>query len=226
MATTYNQILAAAYGRSAKNIPSKIATDATELLNVVWRALAGLYSFAASVNPEFFSVTQQVAFAAGGWPRPAGAEAVWRIEKLDGTEVVTVRRSDLKAELGKPALYKLGQKWYSAGNALDPVGVDLIFFYSKQPAVPALLTDTIDATWPETYNPLLIDETALWLAIKDGREGEVSEIEKSRDSWLKLFEQFLNHETMNEVRRMGTTYHSQTRLDIGSALARVSGGAQ
>lgn len=226
MATTYNQILAAAYGRSSKNIPGKIATDATELLNLIWRALAGLYSFAADINPEFFGVTSQVQFANGGWPRPAGAEAVWRIETLAGLEVVTVRRSDLKAELGMPALYKLGQKWYSAGNPLDPTNADLIFFYSKQPTVPALLTDVIDATWPETYNPLLIDETALWLAIKDGRQDEVGEIKESRDNWLKLFSAFLDHETMNEVRRMGTTYHSQRRMNVGAALAQIGGGAQ
>jgi hypothetical protein len=48
-------------------------------------------------------------------------------------------------------------------------------------------------------------------------------VKESRNSWLKLFEAFLDHETMNEVRRMGTTYHSQQRLNIGSALA---GGGQ
>lgn len=217
--TTYNQILAAAYGRSSKNIPGKIATDATELLTLIWRSLAGLYSFAADINPQFFGVTVQVAFAAGGWARPAGAESVWRIEKIDGTEVVTVPIDDRRAELGKPAVYRLGQMYLSAGNPLDPGGVALNFFYSKQPTVPALLTDVIDATWPETYNPLLINETALWLAIKDGRGDESPEIKEDRDKWLGLFAAFLDHETTNEVRRMGTTFHSQRRLNIGKALA-------
>lgn len=223
MATTYNQILAAAYGRSSKNIPGKIATDATELLTLIWRALAGLYSAAADINPQFFGVTNQVAFAAGGWGRPANAESVWRIEKLDTTEVVTVPIDDRKAELGKPALYRLGQKYFSAGNPLDPTAADLIFFSSKSPTAPAALTDTLDATWPETYNPLLIDETALWLAIKDGRAGEVGDVKESRDDWLKLFSAFLDHETTNEVRRMGTTFHSQRRVNLALAL---SGGQQ
>lgn len=220
MATTFNQILAAAYGRSSKNIPGKIATDAVELLNLMWRSLAGLYSYAASVNPHFFGAQAQVAFAAG-WPRPVGAEAVWRIETLGGTEVVTVPIDDKKAELGKPAVYRLGQKYFSAGNPLDPGAVDLIFFYSKQPAVPAALVDNIDATWPETYNPLLIDETALWLGIKDGRTEELGEIKESRDSWLKLFDSFLDHETMNEVRRMGLTYNGHRRATLALALAGV-----
>lgn len=222
MATTYNQILGAAYGRSSKNIPGKIATDATELLTLIWRSLAGLYSAAADINPLFFGTSAQVVYAAG-WPRPANAENVWRIETLGGTEVVTVPIDDKKAELGKPALYRLGQKYFSAGNPLDPGAVDLIFFYSKQPTVPAALTDTIDVSWPETYNPLLINETALWLAIKDGRAGEVSDVKDDRDSWLKLFSAFLDHETTNEVRRMGTTFHSQRRVNLALAL---SGGQQ
>jgi hypothetical protein len=219
MATTYNQILAAAYGRSSKNIPGKIATDAVELLTLIYRSLAGLYSFAADINPQFFGVTSQVVFAAGGWARPVGAESVWRIETLAGLEVVTVPIDDRKAELGKPALYRLGQKFFSAGNPLDPTAADLVFWYSKTPTVPALLTDVIDATWPETYNPLLIDETALWLGIKDGRAEELGEIKESRDNWLNLFSEFLIHETVNEVRRMGTTFHSQKRTNIALALS-------
>jgi hypothetical protein len=218
MATTYNQILAAAYGRSSKNIPGKIATDAVELLNLIYRALAGLYSFAADINPQFFGVSTQVVFAAGGWARPANAESVWRIETLAGVEVVTVPIDDKKAELGKPALYRLGQKYFSAGNPLDPVNADLVFFTSKSPAVPALLADNLDASWPEVYNPLLIDETALWLGIKDGRVEELGAVKESRDSWLKLFSEFLDHETTNEVRRMGTTFHSQRRANIALAL--------
>lgn len=221
--TTYNQIVAAAYGRSSKNIPGKIATEPVELLTLIYRSLAGLYSFAANINPQFFGASAQVVFAAGGWARPAGAESVWRIETLAGLEVVTVPIDDKQAELGKPALYRLGQKYLGAGNPLDPTVADLVFFFSKSPAVPALLADVIDETWPETYNPLLIDETALWLAIKDGRGDEVPEVKESRDSWLKLFAEFLDHETVNEVRRMGTTFHSQRHLNIGAALA---GGGQ
>ncbi len=218
MATTYNTILAAAYSRSSKNIPGKIATDATELLNLMWRALAGIYSFAADVNPTFFGVKTAVNYNAG-WARPAGAEAIWRIETPPGVEVVVVPIDDKAAEPGKPAVYSFGQVYYGAGNALDPQAGSLYFYYSKQPTVPALLTDAIDTMWPETYNPLLIDETALWLAIKDGRDEEMGEVKESRDGWLKLFTEFLDHETMNEVRRMGTTFHSQRRVNIGMALA-------
>lgn len=217
--STYNEILAAAYGRSSKNIPGKIATDATELLNLMWRALAGLYSAAADINPMFFAESVAVPFAAGGWARPTGAESVFRIEiPATGVEVVTVPIDDRAAESGKPALYRLGQKFITAGNALDPVAGNLTFFYSKQPTKPALLADNIDATWPETYNPLLINEVALWLAIKDGRSEEVGPVKEDRDSWLALFTAFLDHETTNEVRRTGTTFHSQRRVNIAVAL--------
>lgn len=78
--TTPQMILDAAYAKSMKNKPGTIATETTELLQVVIRALRGIYAFAARVNPTFFAVKEPVNESTGTWPRPANAESVFRIE--------------------------------------------------------------------------------------------------------------------------------------------------
>jgi hypothetical protein len=205
VAVTAEDIIIGAYGFSTKNRPDQIATKAAELLDLVGRALRGLFSVGALVNPEFYSKQANVAFAAGGWPRPADAELIWRIETPLAAEVVVVPRSDRAAEPGKPALYVLGQKFYGAGNALDPVAGNLAFFYSVIPAKPATLATVIDPLFPAHFDSLLMHEVAIYLALKDGRSEEVGGLVADRDKWLQLYVSFLEHETVNRVFRYGST---------------------
>lgn len=210
--TTPTDILVAAYGTSIKNRPSTLATDATEMLQVVIRALRGLYAVGARVNPHFFAESADVAFSVSGWPRPQTAEAVFRLERVAGTtggtgaagaEVVVVPFNDRAAELGKPAVYRFAQKFWSAGNPADPTAGALKFFYSKRPTDPANVDATLDALWTEQFNHLLIVETAIYLSFKDGRPAEVAKLMDERNDWLKLFVAFLEHETVNERARFG-----------------------
>lgn len=221
MTTTVQQIVLGAYAKSAKNRPLSIATDATELVEVVTRAIRGLYSYAARVNPLFFAQAADVGFLSGGWLRPANAESLFWIERVsDGAEVVVVPFDDRKAEPSKPAVYELGQVFQPAGNPGDPSTM-LRFFFSRRPVSLTSLADTLDPSWPETFNELLMDEVAIYLALKDGRMDEVATLRPLRDAWADLFSAFLEHATVNERRRFGQVrrFNSNALVPLKAILA-------
>lgn len=220
---TVRQILDAAYAKSAKTRPSVAVTEALEGIDIVIRAVQGLYAYAARVNPIYFAGTSLVGFGVDSWARPAEAETIFRIETTANppAEVVVVPFDDRKAEPSKPAVYELGQKFYPAGNPFDPVSGNLTFWYSKRPTSPAAVADPIDASWCETYNELVILEVALYLAIKDGRQDDRAALTVARDHWLGLYTAFLEHATSNlrsrfsQVRRFTT----QTLVPLKGVLA-------
>lgn len=222
--TTVQQIITAGLNRSSKNSPGIIANNTSELVEVVRRALTGLYTYAARVNPTYFADTMDVALTGGAWPRPETAESIFRIEQADTTEVIVVPFDDRKADEGMPAVYRFGQKFRSAGNALDPVAGSLTFFFSKRPAIVTALADVIDSSWNESYNDLLISEVAIYLALKDGRDDEIADLRTDRDKWAMLFTAFLEHETIGERRRFGLVnrYSTASIVPLNSILA---GGA-
>lgn len=197
--STPTDIIVAAYGRSAKNRPDEIANKASELLGVVGRAIRGIYSFAAEINPEFFGKTATVTFGSGGWTIPTDAESVWRMELSGGTEVVKVPRNQRKAELGKPAVYQLGRKVFTAGNPLDPTSGDINFLYSQHGIQPATVDTAFDASWPTDFDGFLVEEVALYLIIKDGRSEEFAAVVGDRDRWARRFAAKLEHEFTNTV---------------------------
>lgn len=224
MATTARDIIVAAYARSSKNRPGSLATDATELLAVLARALRGLFAVGVKVNPEFFGASADVNFAGAGWKRPADAESVLRIEfQADKREVVVVPFSDRSAEPALPAVYRMGQTYRSAGNASDPVNETLTFHYAKRADVPVNLDAAIDPLWPESYNELLISQVAIYLALKDGRADEAAALADERNNWLKLFVAFLQDETANERKRFA--HVRQVNIDSLVALVSVGGAA-
>lgn len=221
--TTPRQILTGAYAKSKKNQPGQIATESTELLQVVIRAMRGLYAFATRINPTFFADTFDVAYAAPGWARPEGAESIWRIEfQATGAEVVVVPFDDRKAEELLAAVYRFGQIYRPAGNANDPGATDsLTFFYSKRPSDPADLDSPVDALWQEQFNELLILEVAIYLALKDGRQAEADALKEERDRWATLFVAFLEHETIGERRRWAhlRVFNTQVLVAASQLLA-------
>jgi hypothetical protein len=228
MSTTVQQILDAAHARSTKNDPGLIATQATELLKVVIRAMQGIYAYAARINPTFFAEQIDVPFAAGGWLRPSLAESIWRIEDPTLAEVVVVPYDDrVKAEPTIPAVYEFGQKFRPAtALAPNPQGGSLTFFYAKRPADPANLAANLDALWTEQYNELLIDEVAIYLALKDGRMDELSILRSEREPWVARFTAFLEHATANERRRFSQVrrFNTNTIVPLRSLLAGGEGG--
>ena len=204
--TNHTDLIEAPYPKSMKNNPGQIATESTELLQVVIRMIRKFYSIAARVNPRYFASTSDVTFPGDGlgWARPEGAESVYRIEAADGSEIVVVPEDDKEAESGMAAVFRKGKAYYSAdGSDPDDTADTLTFWYSKRPTDPGTLAATIDSLWEEAYNELVILEVALYLANKDGRSEEVGQLASDRDEWLRMFIMFLEHETVNERRRFG-----------------------
>lgn len=204
-------------GKSLKNIPGQIATQATELLNLLNRSMEGLYAFAARVNPTYFAETASVGFAGAGWTRPAAAESIIRIETPGFVEVIVVPFDQRDAEPGKPAVWRFGQLFRSAGNANDPTSGNLTFFYAKRPTAPVALANTLDPLWAEQFNELLALEVAIYLALKDGRASEVDGLMQDRDRWVTLYAAFLEHETANERREYG-----QAQRFVGPSLVPLT----
>jgi len=220
MATTPQDILTDAYSKSKANQPGRIATESTELLGVVNRAVRVFFSIAARINPLFYGDDADVAYGAPGWARPTNAEAIYRIEDDGGDEIVVVPFDDLKGEVLKPAVYRFGQVYIGAGNTNDPTSGTLTFYFSRTPVDCVALDSTIDSAFPENFMELPIHEVAIYLALKDERAAEVQELKASRDSWLRLYLAFLEHETLNERRRFGhlTPFNVPSIVPVASLL--------
>lgn len=217
--TTPEDVITAARLRSIKYTT---ATDATELFDVVNLAFGGIYSVAAKVNPYFFGDTLVVAKTGGYWERPPRAASIIRLEltAVGGTEVAVVDLGDKQAEQGMPAVYRFGQRYFSAGNANDPVAQDLVFWYARLPTVPVAVDDPLDPAWVEDFNPLLIEEVAIYLSLKDRRLDELGDLKAQRDAWLRRFVDFLYYETANVTKR-----HSIVkRVAIEELLPLLAGG--
>ncbi len=214
---TPQDILTDAYAKSKKNQPRKIAEENVELLGVVNRAIRAFFMYGARVNPYFYMISTPVSFGAGYWVRPPLAEAVFMI-KDSGVEVVVVPIEDLQAATADPAVYRSGQKYYSAGNPLDPTSGDLDFIHSRTPADAANLSATIDDAFPVAYNELPILEVAIYLATKDDRMAEATILVGERDAWLRLYLAHLEHETMNEVRRWEFRFNLPSVVPLGGLL--------
>lgn len=214
---TPQDVLTDSYAKSKKNQPRKIAEEGVELLGVVNRAIRAFFIYGARVNPYFYMASAPISFASGSWLRPALAEAVFLIQD-SGVEVVVVPIEDKQAAIASPAVYRSGQKYFSAGNPLDPTSGDLDFIFSRTPADAANLGSTIDEDFPVSYNELPILEVAIYLAIKDGRDAEAAILVGERDAWLRLYLAHLEHETMNEVRRWDFRFNLPSVQPLGGLL--------
>ncbi len=216
--TTPRDILVGAYAKSTKNRPGTIATEATELLQLVIRIVQGLYTVAARVDQTYFAAEVDKTFSSG-WPRPQEAESIFRMERTALTTGGTGSAADLVnivpfddrgAEKGLGAVYRMGQTYQTAGNAPDPTGGTLRFFYAKRPSDPANLDAALDALWTEQHNELLMLEVAMYLALKDERAAEVADLRPQRDGWARLFISHLEHSETNVRRRWGHVQRIET----------------
>lgn len=225
---TPNEIFTAALAKNRKNQPGIIATPA-ELFAQFRRYYPIFWTIAARVNPTFFGKISNVNFspALEGWPRPADAESIYRIEE-DGQKIEVVPFDERDADPFTPAVYEWGQVFYAAGNADDPVGesaesveTGLTFWYSKEPDVPADADTELESLWPRTYDELLVLEHAIILALKDERFDEVQLLKVERDGWLRRFIAHLEHATVGVMRSTGTAqrFTGQSYVPLNALLA-------
>ena len=243
--TTPQDILVAAYSKSTKNKPGTIATESTELLQLIIRSLRNLYALAPRINFTYFAGfadVQAQAESGGptnqGWERPQEAESIFRLERTtttqggggsSGDEVVIVPFDDRKAEEGLGAVYRIGQTFFPAGNPLDPTGGELRFFFSRRPDSPASLTDPLDSQWTEQFDEILVLDVAAYLAAKDGRDSEAQLLRAERGQWMVQFIAFLEHCEATERRRFGHVrrLNTNTLVPLTSfGVAGLAAGAQ
>jgi len=233
VATSAETIIVAALARSAKNRPDYLATKGGELLDHCSRALASCYAVAARVNPTFFAGQATEPFTAapalGGWLRPAAAESILEVRHAQSGQCDVVPFDD-NSSTGRPRVFELGQAFFSKGSTGGASGVDdppqsgnMTFTYSQAPAVLTSLGQTFSTQWPDRFNQLLVEELAVYLALKDGRQEEIGELKANRDAWLKLFITFLEHENAAGVfRHQPRSFADQGQEKLGTLFA---GGA-
>ncbi|HET7322210.1 MAG TPA: hypothetical protein VFI96_06920 [Longimicrobiaceae bacterium] len=215
MATTCKTLIEAAWARRTANDPDTLGTEA-ELIGVIDRVIKALYALAADVNPYYFGKTASVEGNGSVWPIPSEAVRIFKAvadgasgtgvdRKITtlGQRVSIMRFIDQTGEIA-PAIYRFGSGYYSpgraaSGNALaDPSpsvnGDKIKLFYSKRhpdldaTAQPDAAANTLDSTWPEHYNDLLVIPQARYLAIKDGREAtEVQALDAEYEALERQF---------------------------------------
>lgn len=224
--TTPRDILLGAYGKSKKNQPQQIATEETELLNVVIRALRGIYAIASLVNPAHYAGKNTVTGAGGAWLLPDGVTSIWRLEKTDGSDVDLVPVEERTSALGAAVIYYGRQYWpANAGTPdPDPAADSLVIYASSHPADPADLDSTLDPLWDEDFNELLELEVAVYLAIKDGRDEEIGPLRDERDRWAGLFLQTVELMNLTEVRAFELAPMSNTNRAV-PVSAYLAGGS-
>ena len=184
--TTPQEILEAAYATSLRNQPTIIADEPSELLAVVNRRLKAIYTISIRFDPTYFGASASVPLATGAYAEPEDAGSIFYMEQdSDGAEVVVVLIDEKDADPMKLCLYALGRSLWPAGTN-DPTG-NITMYYTKEAATAATLGTTLDATWDEAHNDLLIQEVALFLAIKDGRAEEYDGLLAERNMALNRF---------------------------------------
>lgn len=218
--STPAEIFRGAYGRSKKNQPQEIASEETELLDLLTQALRGLFIFGTRLNPTFFGTEDTVSISSGAWPLPADVEHLFRVE-ASGSKVEVVPFEDRGIAAPEPAVYHLGGELHPAGNDNDPTSGDLLLIYAKQAEAPAGVDADLDSFWPEAYDELLELEVAIYLALKDGRNQEVQTLQADRDRWALRFAAHVEHYAPTTTDRFGAGGGIQTesQVPLGDLLA-------
>ncbi len=195
---TIQEISDGAFAKSSKNQPGVSAAE-TEIATQIQRIVQGAFAVAAVVNPTKFAEKADVVGVASEWVRPVEAEAVIRIENAAFGEVVVVPYDDRLVEDPKPMLYEFGPNFIaSIGQTNAPGAADtLTFWFARRPAdlTTVDFAGDIDPEYPDAYLDLLMHQFAMYLAMKDGRGGEVEALTVGRDGWLQRYVSWLERTT-------------------------------
>lgn len=193
---TPEEIVVAAYGYSKKSQPSRIANEEQELRLLVGRVLQAVFAVAARVNWTYFGNVSTGISYSSGWAWPSDVELVGRIERAsDSAEVIPTGIGETDVQPGDPTVYQLGRKYEPGANITT--AEDLVLYYSRSPTLPPDFDSTdIDTAFPDQHLPLIILETALYLALKDGRRDEMQALAGMRDAAALAFVQHLEHATV------------------------------
>jgi hypothetical protein len=211
------EIIDSAYARQKQGAQGVDADEDNELRPQLEDIIGTLFGIGARVNPSWFSKLEIVPWdpELAGWIRPATAEMVHWVEDADGTPVVRVPRDEPDAEPGSPTVYRLGGVYFPTGSSLGPdVNAGLTFIFAKRPAAIPELSSDIDDLFPQGHESLPALELAIYIALKDGRQADVSALVAQRDARLLRFLQFLEHEDVGERSRSGSVMKFRQRTIV------------
>lgn len=199
---TAAEYIQAAVARSYRNMGDVGADPTTELLGVLSRLFASYYAEAADQNPAVMATLSVVPWnVLGYWEMPSDQYALYELRTASNVKVVVVPFDDRAAEPSEAAVYRLGVKYYPAGNPNDPTNVALQFTYQPVPPTFALETDAAPPEWPLQFDERVIVDLAVYLAEKDGRPEDVAAMQAEAAKWRSLYDRWLSIADVNTVRR-------------------------
>lgn len=180
MTTTAKDLIIRAVARRTANDPDKTA-GRPELIRALSDYLRQIYVQVAEVDIEFFGTSSDVTGASGVWAIPSTMIAVFDVRDSDDEAVSVVPFRDKDADI-PPRVYQLGSSLYTVGETDDPGASAVLTLYGA--ALHAALdptavwddaANTLESSWPERHNDLLVAVLARYLAFKGGRPTDVQE---------------------------------------------------
>jgi hypothetical protein len=191
-----------AIARSYQNQSGILADAAPELLAELDLQFADYYQFAAGINPYVFCVRVAQPWSTDSWLIPADADTVVELERPGGAKVIVVPLEDRTAEATEACVFRVGRRYYPAGNSTDPpAGSSLVMYYTTIPPLFADLTTTVPIEWPTQFDSMVVNDLALHLASKDGRASEVDRGTARQQQWQARFAAWLQRPELNRRAR-------------------------
>lgn len=229
--TTVQQIIEASYTRSTANDPGKLATDG-ELLSLANRLYQIYAALKATASPESWMsriALPALAGAPASTALPVDIIDIRRVQTANGAKVTVFPLEEIdKGWHLAPAVYRLGGALVSRGSQNVPGGSDpvdgdvLTMFLLDSPTPLNALASVLDARYPVRYEPLLIDEIALYLSTKDPNRNadEFTKLEKSRDNMRAAFFQLCGLSTT----ALSTPHGGVIVQKLNAAIDAMRGG--
>jgi hypothetical protein len=196
-----------AVAQSYNNRPDVLADGGTELLVQLQLIFAKYYRLAAKQNPGALSAQAVLAWdtTISGWTIPATIDTTLRLELASSPddEVIVVPLEDRRADPSAAAVIRLGRLYKPAGNANDPVNVNLVAYYAAVGPSFADLTTAPGTEWPVQFDGMIVAQLAGFLAKKDGRTDDARAALAEAGDWRTDFISWVQTPDLNVRRRFG-----------------------
>jgi hypothetical protein len=225
--STYQDIIDAALLRSLANKPQWSAANA-ELLQQGYRTLCLCYQLGHLLSPDrWMQPTDLPGGGAGTGAWAFTTPPLLYVENLTTPgEVKVVSVYERTIDVGAGRIYwSSPAALTSVAASGDPTNSDTLRFWSLAWPTPSPTSTTpLDTPWVDQFNGLLVDEMALYLALKDNRDTEVAMLQRSRDQWLQQYVSFLRMATGARASRFSP--RTITSGEVQSITSAFLGGGQ
>lgn len=224
MSSTVQQIIDGGFAKSAAARPESF-TSSAELISEVSSALRALFQVLARENPYIIATSATVDFNGTGWARPAGCLRVIKIladagtlatpTLAVGTEIAVVPYEDQRVCAGRASLTELGQVFRPTGQSMDPSAGTVTIVYAQAPAVPTLVSETIDPLFPTEFDDYLKFDMAAYFAMKDKRSEDEQTFRSNQSALLQQIIDWSRAQTYSVVQRFTMVTPPLTNTDGG-----------